>query len=59
MAEVTIVVTLEHEDGSILRERAEIVTEHIRSGMFGCDAPDSPDAWRFRIFRREGAVTVQ
>ncbi|HEY4903542.1 MAG TPA: hypothetical protein VIH89_08735 [Candidatus Sulfotelmatobacter sp.] len=49
MAEVTIVVTLEAQDEAVLRERAEIVFERIRSGMFGCDAQDDPNAWKFRI----------
>jgi hypothetical protein len=49
MAEITITVTLEAQDEAVLRERAEIVSERIRSGMFGCDAQDDPNAWKFCI----------
>jgi hypothetical protein len=59
MAEVLIIVTLEHQNPAILRERADIVTEHIRSGMFGCDAPDVPDAWKFQILRGEASGAAQ
>jgi hypothetical protein len=53
MAEITIIVTLEARDEAVLRERAEIVTERIRSGMFGCDAAaDDQNAWKFRISQK-------
>ncbi len=53
MAEITIIVTLEARDEAVLRERAEIVSERIRSGMFGCDAQDDPNAWKFHISQRQ------
>jgi hypothetical protein len=56
VAEATIIVTLEDQNEAALRERVAIVAEYIRSGMFGCNAPDSPDAWKFRI-RLEGEGT--
>jgi hypothetical protein len=52
MAEITITVTIEAQDEAVLRERAEIVCERIRSGMFGCDAQDDPNAWKFRISQK-------
>lgn len=52
MAKITIIVTLEAQDEAVLRERAEIVSERIRSGMFGCDVPDDPNAWKFFISQR-------
>jgi hypothetical protein len=44
-----ILVSLMDESEDVLNERAEIVKSRIRSGMFGCDAPESPDAWKFTI----------
>jgi hypothetical protein len=58
MAEVTITVILEEQDEAILRERTAIVIEHIRSGMFGCNAPDNPNAWKFRISHRLETSTL-
>jgi len=52
MAKITIIVTLEAQDEAVLSERAEIVSERIRSGMFGCDAQDDPNAWKFSFRRR-------
>ena len=44
-----ILVALMDEHEEVLNERAEIVKERIRSAMFGCDNPESPDAWKFTV----------
>lgn len=51
MAKRTLIVTLEHDDQNVLNERARIVSERIRSGMFGCDAPNDPNSWKFSLIK--------
>jgi hypothetical protein len=53
MPSITLAVTLTAANDAILRERANIVTERIRKGMFGCDAPGDPNSWPFTIAELE------